>query len=582
MSCDIIDIGVGIPQGELLINTLQIEALAYQIRHMGSCAALQQVIEQAIASVTSLLAGIIKTQADILADFFPILNLPGPNPFAIVKWIAKLVFGTALTQYLAYIQYVLQLIQLAAALQDLVNAIEEAIQNLSDCSISFNPSISLTFNLAALECTIAEALINAGNKHTALQQVAGAVVTLPTFNTTNSSAFKASVNTNLASFKQQANTFINSSVTPAITPTTGQVLTANSTGGFDWADPAVVSTLYSLFTVSANASTLTSSFGGGNTFIRLTGNTSSYSEPAMEFGEQTLTATAKIASKNEGNGGGSLYFLTRDTSATNSVLTTQLRISGTGDATFSNTISGNGSGITSVSATNISTGTVNAARLGSGTANSTTVLYGNNTWATVSSVSGLVAVNVYTTSVTVTIPTGATKANIEIWGGGGGSGSADGTNPFPATSGGGGGAGWLRKYLSGLTPGNTLQYTQGAAGTGGTSGGNGGTGGSSILASNTQTITTLTANGGAGSTASGGSGASGRGATNGDLNITGSSGQSSISESAPCGVGKIYSIGVGGISGGGVRGKGGDGVGTAATSSGNAGYAGGMIIEWFA
>jgi hypothetical protein len=88
-------------------------------------------------------------------------------------------------------------------------------------------------------------------------------------------------------------------------------------------------------TISANAGAASATFGGGNTFIRITSN-GSFSEPAIEFAEQALTATAKIASKNEASGGGSLYFITRAASA-NSALTTRMRISGTGTLTFSNT-----------------------------------------------------------------------------------------------------------------------------------------------------------------------------------------------------------------------------------------------------
>jgi ABC-type multidrug transport system fused ATPase/permease subunit len=121
-----------VSQGEIPLNTYQITALEDQIKNTSSCTALQQIIEQAINSVTSLISGIIQTQLDILADFFPILNIPGPNPFAIVKWIRKLVFGTAVTQYLAYIQYAIQLIDLSAALSSLITAIQEAI-SLSGC-----------------------------------------------------------------------------------------------------------------------------------------------------------------------------------------------------------------------------------------------------------------------------------------------------------------------------------------------------------------------------------------------------------------------------------------------------------------
>ena len=50
--------------------------------------------------------------------------------------------------------------------------------------------------------------------------------------------------------------------------------------------------------------------------------------------------------------------------------------------TFSGAFSGNGASISSMNASNISTGTIGTARLGSGTANANTYLVGNSTWAT--------------------------------------------------------------------------------------------------------------------------------------------------------------------------------------------------------
>ena len=131
------------------------------------------------------------------------------------------------------------------------------------------------------------------------------------------------------------------------------------------------------------------------------------------------------------------------------------------------------------------------------------------TWVTPSGGTGtLVSIQTFSTSQTITIPATATKCWVRLVGGGGG--------PVTGTNGGGAG-GYLEKYLTGLTAGNTLALTIGAGGAS-----NGHNGGASSLASGSQTITTLTANGGSG--VNNGSNNPGGTATNGDVNIQGGAG----------------------------------------------------------
>ena len=106
------------------------------------------------------------------------------------------------------------------------------------------------------------------------------------------------------------------------------VLVSNGNIGINNTTPTVS------LTISANAGAASATFNGGNTFIRLASN-GSFSEPAIEFAEAGFSPTAKIASKNEASGGGSLYFITRDTSSTSSTLTNRMRITGTGNVVIS-------------------------------------------------------------------------------------------------------------------------------------------------------------------------------------------------------------------------------------------------------
>jgi hypothetical protein len=178
----------------------------------------------------------------------------------------------------------------------------------------------------------------------------------------------------------------------------------------------------------------------------------------------------------------------------------------------------------------------------------------------------LISVVNYLASQTITVPVGCTRAWARMWGATGGSGGVSN-----GTSGGTGAGGYLEKYLTGLTPGNTLVFTQGAAGAAGASGNStGGPGTVTTLASGTQTIPLLTCNGSLGSVGGApgvGAATAGATATGGDVNITGQSGIISNSQVSPGGSNQFS--------------EGATGVTAAATAAGNPGNPGGMIVEWY-
>jgi hypothetical protein len=189
-------------------------------------------------------------------------------------------------------------------------------------------------------------------------------------------------------------------------------------------------------------------------------------------------------------------------------------------------------------------------------------------WAAITATGGLVALNYYSASQTITIPAGCTRAVVEMWGATGASGGITGTG----ASGGTGAGGYLEKLLTGLTPGNTLVYTQGAAGVAGA----GGNGSVTLLASGTQAIGTLTCNGSNGSGGGGASnypGTSGGTASGGDVNLTGQAGMTwgqSMPTGAPLlGGSTMRSIGANGLYPG-------------VTTTGNPGNPGGLKIAWYA
>lgn len=194
--------------------------------------------------------------------------------------------------------------------------------------------------------------------------------------------------------------------------------------------------------------------------------------------------------------------------------------------------------------------------------------------------------NVVTTSGTVTIPTGAARAIITVCGGGGGSGSGGGV----AGAGGGGGAACAEQFFSGFTGGNTLLVTIGGGGAASTGSGNAGTGGTTTVASGTQTIATLSANGGhPGSdfnsgTSGPGTGAASQPTTSGaSLTIPGGSGDDGVGTSnGGRGGSSLYGMG-GGQTIAGCKSASNYGAGSGGSFSGNgcAGSPGVVIIQWY-
>ena len=134
------------------------------------------------------------------------------------------------------------------------------------------------------------------------------------------------------------------------------------------------------------------------------------------------------------------------------------------DARFPATLpAASGVNLTALNASNLGSGTVPTARLATGTASSSTYLRGDQTWATVSGYTGPQGRQVFASSGTFTVPSGITSVNVTVVGAGGGVNRYAGTSCSAA-----GGAAVLT--VTGLTPGGTVSVTIGTVG--GNAGGN--------------------------------------------------------------------------------------------------------------
>ena len=216
-------------------------------------------------------------------------------------------------------------------------------------------------------------------------------------------------------------------------------------------------------------------------------------------------------------------------------------------------VANGGTGLATIPANNVVLGNGTSAVQTVAPGTTGNVLTSNGTSWTSAAISVGSAATVFTSSGTFTIPSGITKVKMTVVGGGG-PGSVQSSNQGGV---GGSGGGAAIKWLSGLTPGNTLTVTVG------------GSGGTSSVASGTQTIATVSATGGADNYAPGGLG------SNGDMNIRGNpGGLGSFAGSGGQGYG-----GGGGSSifgGGGAAGTGGAGNGQPGGAYGGGGGGGGQ------
>jgi len=156
------------------INVKHIQNLTKQIENATDCQALTLIFEQHLDGVTDLVEAKIETQLEILKTYLPLLNLPGPSPTAILKWLKKLVTGTIMPQLQAYITLIIQIAELQRAIQDLISAINDADDRLKRCledGIINNAKFQLEVKINELTQPIDDALITVGSLESQIKNV---------------------------------------------------------------------------------------------------------------------------------------------------------------------------------------------------------------------------------------------------------------------------------------------------------------------------------------------------------------------------------------------------------------------------
>ena len=216
------------------VNTDHLDALVSQLEHITDPNAASLLIHQHLDQLTTSAQKIIDEQAKQLEKILPILHLPGPNPFAIVKWIGKLVTGTAIPQLEAYIKYTQQAIHYATAVGKIATAASKAISTIENL-----PSI-LNAQLKQAETNFVKK--NACDLQRKISdEVAGAI------NSANAGSAIGDILQGIAEVKQaiQTTTQLQSSLTSTVNNSLGSVAQAQSaitgvTGGTNHIDTSSV------------------------------------------------------------------------------------------------------------------------------------------------------------------------------------------------------------------------------------------------------------------------------------------------------------------------------------------------------
>ena len=125
---------ISVVAGELAVNTRHIQELTRQLKYATDCEVIKFIIKEHLESLKNLVKDAIKEQLEVNKKFLPITKLPSPTPWSIVKWIGKLVFGTAMPQIEATFKLIKQIIALTRAVLDLTSAVQAAAKNLVRCA----------------------------------------------------------------------------------------------------------------------------------------------------------------------------------------------------------------------------------------------------------------------------------------------------------------------------------------------------------------------------------------------------------------------------------------------------------------
>jgi len=199
---------MGISAKELEVNTKHINELADQIRNNTDCEVLLLVVDEHLDSVRDLFADIKEEMKKLLQDILPIAGPPSPTPTSIVGWINKLITGLITPQLLAHIKYTKKLIQMAAAIFNVIDAIRVAKETLPQCAIEIKNQV-LTDIENEIQGMVTEALGQIEQSMTAVLGIADPSQTVLRIDTSSPEAFVQTVDKALPGIEKKVEEFKN-------------------------------------------------------------------------------------------------------------------------------------------------------------------------------------------------------------------------------------------------------------------------------------------------------------------------------------------------------------------------------------
>lgn len=116
------------------MNTQYFDNLTAQINNTDSCAELQSLATKALGQLNAQVAG-IEAQMAALAPILALLTAP-TNPSEILTWAGDVINHVLTPMYAPYLKYATELPLQVAAIANVVTALHDAADRITDCSIT--------------------------------------------------------------------------------------------------------------------------------------------------------------------------------------------------------------------------------------------------------------------------------------------------------------------------------------------------------------------------------------------------------------------------------------------------------------